>query len=187
MKNQDVGRSWNLSGSLSKSLDHGLSVTSAYSYGESRNTIDPGSTAFSSWANNQHAGDPNNPGLGLSNGTQGHRVFVQASYSRSYFGFGATTISAFWEALPSLQNFSRNASYVFSGDMNGDGASGNDLIYIPLDISEMNFVTFTSGGATFTAEQQAEAPARSWKRKNGRPDGHRGGRFVVDPAGRDEA
>jgi hypothetical protein len=26
--------------------------------------------------------------------------------------------------------------------MNGDGASGNDLIYIPRNQSEMNFVTF---------------------------------------------
>lgn len=157
MKNQSVGRSWNIAGSLSKSLYHGLSLKGAYSYGEAKNTIDPGSTAFSSFAINQHASDPNNPGLGFSNGTQGHRVFVQASYTRSYFNFGATTISAFWEAQPSFQNFSRNASYVFAGDMNGDGGSGNDLIYIPKDRSEMNFVTFTAGGRTFTAEQQAEA------------------------------
>jgi len=157
MKNQSVGKSWNLSGSLSKSLWNGLSLKGAYSYGEARNTIDPGSTAFSSWANNQTPADPNNPGLGWSNGMQGHRVFWQASYSRSYFDFGSTTVSAFWEANPSLQNFSRNASYVFAGDMNGDGASGNDLIYIPRDISEMNFVTFTSGTRTFTAAEQAAA------------------------------
>ena len=52
---------------------------------------------------------------------------------------------------------STNASYVFAGDMNGDGGSGNDLIYIPKDTSEMNFVTFTQGTATFTADQQAAA------------------------------
>ncbi|MGH9255462.1 MAG: TonB-dependent receptor, partial [Vicinamibacterales bacterium] len=84
-------------------------------------------------------------------------VFVQTSYTRSYFNFGATTIAAFWEAQPSLQNFSRNASYVFAGDMNGDGFSGNDLIYIPKDMSEMNFATFAVGATTFTAAQQAEA------------------------------
>ncbi len=157
MKNQSVGRSWNLSGSLAKSLWHGLSLKGAYSYGEARNTIDPGSTAFSSWANNQTPADPNNPGLGLSNGTQGHRIFWQATYSRSYFGFGSTTVSAFWENRPSVQNFATNASYVFAGDMNGDGASGNDLIYIPRDASEMNFVTFTQGTRTFTAAEQAAA------------------------------
>ena len=41
--------------------------------------------------------------------------------------------------------------------MNGDGGSGNDLIYIPRDVSEMNFVAFAAGGVTFTAEQQAQA------------------------------
>jgi hypothetical protein len=157
IKNQSVGKSWNLSTSLAKSLFHGLTMRGAYSYGDARNTIDPGSTAGSSFANNQHSGDPNNPGLGRSGYAQGHRFFVQGSYTRSYFGFGATTISAFWESRPSTQNFSTSASYVFNGDMNGDGAFGNDLIYIPRDASEMNFATFTAGGRTFTAAEQAAA------------------------------
>jgi outer membrane receptor protein involved in Fe transport len=157
IKNQSIGNSWNISTSLAKDLVHGFSVRGAYSYGSARNTIDPGSTAGSTYANNQHAGDPNNPGLGYSGYSQGHRVFVQTSYTRSYFGFGATTVSAFWESRPSVQNFANNASYVFNGDMNGDGASGNDLIYIPRDASEMNFVPFTAGGRTFTAAEQAAA------------------------------
>jgi hypothetical protein len=40
MKNQDVGRSWNLAFSASKPNFHGLSLRSAYSYGRARNTID---------------------------------------------------------------------------------------------------------------------------------------------------
>jgi len=157
MKNQSIGSSWNISGSLSKTLWHGLSLRGAYSYGEARNTIDPGSTAFSSIANNQIVFDPNNPGVSASAYSQGHRIFVQGSYSKSYFGFGTTTVSAFWEARPATQNFSSKMSYVFNGDMNGDGFSGNDLIYIPRDRSEMNFVTFTQGGRTFTAAEQADA------------------------------
>jgi hypothetical protein len=158
MKNQDVGRSWNLSGMLSKSVA-GLSLRGAYSYGDAKNTIDPGSTAFSSWQLNQTPADPNNPGLGRSSSAQGHRVFVNVAYSKEYFGFGATTIAAFWEAKPTLNgaSFSSTASYVFAGDMNGDGAAGNDLIYIPRDQSEMNFATFTSGGRTFTPAEQAAA------------------------------
>ena len=38
----------------------------------------------------------------------------------------------------------------------GDTA-GNDLIYVPKDISEMNFTQFTAGGRTFTAAEQAQA------------------------------
>ena len=158
LKNQDIGKSWNLSGSLSKTLWHGLSLRGAYSYGEARNTIDPGSTASSTFANNQIVNDPNNPGLGFSGYSQGHRVFVQGSYSRQYFNFGSTTISMFWEAKPSFQNFASNVSYVFNGDMNGDGFAGNDLIYIPRDTGEMNFATFThTNGRVFTAAEQAAA------------------------------
>jgi hypothetical protein len=50
-----------------------------------------------------------------------------------------------------------NASYIFSGDLNGDGGTANDLIYIHRDLSEMNFQTFTQGGRTFTAAEQAAA------------------------------
>ena len=41
--------------------------------------------------------------------------------------------------------------------MNGDSASGNDLIYIHRDQSEMNFSAFTASGRTFTAAEQAAA------------------------------
>ena len=50
---------------------------------------------------------------------------------------------------------------MFSGDLNGDGGTSNDLIYIPRDTSEMNFQTFTQtvGGVprTYTAADQAAA------------------------------
>ena len=86
------------------------------------------------------SGDPNNPGLAFSSNSPGHRFFVAGSYTKQYFGFGGTTVSAFWEARTI-----GNASYLFSGDMNGDTASGNDLIYIHRDQSEMNFSQFTRG------------------------------------------
>ena len=56
-----------------------------------------------------------------------------------------------------MQNFTTRASYTFNTDVNGDLGSINDLIYIPRDASEMNFVQFThTNGRVFTvAEQQA--------------------------------
>lgn len=157
LTNQSEGNSWNIAASLVKNTASGLSFRGAYSYGEARNTIDPGSTAGSTFNNNQHTGDPNNPGLGWSGGTMGHRMYVQASYSKEYFSFGATTISAFWEARPSQQNFTTRGSYVFNGDANNDGGTSNDLIYVPRDTSEMNFVQFAAGGRTFTVAEQAAA------------------------------
>ena len=152
MKNQDIGRNWNVAFSASKPMWHGLSLRSAYSYGEAKNTIDPGSTANASWNSNPTPGDPNNPGLGFSNATPGHRFYLQGTYTKQYFGFGATSLSAFWESRTL-----GNTSYVFAADANGDGGANNDLIYIPRNTSEMNFQTFATGGVTFTADQQAAA------------------------------
>jgi hypothetical protein len=152
LKNQNVGRSWNLSGSVERLARGGLWFKAAYSYGEAKNTVDPGSIAFGSWNNNQHAGDPNNPGVAYAVSSPGHRVFAAASYTREYFRFGATTISLFWEGFTA-----GNASYTYSGDLNGDGGTSNDLIYIHRDVSEMNFQPFTASGRTFSAEEQAQA------------------------------
>jgi hypothetical protein len=156
LKNQNEGYAWNLAGSLERPFRDGVFMKAAYSYGVAKNTIDPGSIAFGSWNNNQHAGDPNNPGLGYSSNSPGHRLFLAGSYRAEYLRFGATTMSLFWEA-----HTAGNASYTFAGDINGDGGTSNDLIYIPRDASEMNFQQYTQGtganAVTFTAAQQAAA------------------------------
>ncbi|MGH9947986.1 MAG: carboxypeptidase regulatory-like domain-containing protein [Pyrinomonadaceae bacterium] len=154
LKNQNVGKTSNLAFTLERPFSKGLYVKAAYSYGEARNTVDPGSIAFGSWNNNQHSGNPNNPGLGFSGASTGHRVFGTFSYRKEYFKFGATTVSAFWETRSGF-----NTSYVINGDLNGDGGTSNDLVYIPRDISETNFGRITTSGNVdvFTPAQQAAA------------------------------
>jgi hypothetical protein len=160
IKNSSQNYSWNASGSLAKTMSHGFSFRGGYSYGVSKSLVEPSSTAGSSWGSaNPIVTDPNNPPLAYSINSPGKRVFLQASYSHEYFHFGATTISAFWDAHPNIPAgvFGPNTSYVFSGDANSDGAVGNDLIYIPRDTSEMNFKPLTISGKTYTAADQAAA------------------------------
>lgn len=156
LSNQAVGNSWVASVSLEKPFANGLYVKAAYSYGESKNTVDPGSIAAGTWFGNAQQGDPNNPGVGFSSNNLGHRVFGVLSYNRDLFKFGNTSVSLFWESRTI-----GNASYVFGGDMNGDGGTANDLIYIPANTSEMNFqqytVTVSGQPVTFTSQQQAAA------------------------------
>ncbi len=163
LKNQNVGRAWVASASLEKAFRSGLFAKAAYSYGESRNTVDPGSIAFGTWVGNPHAGDPNNPGLGYSQNSPGHRVFASLAYRGNFLPVGQTGISLFAESRASVVNFATNASYTFSGDLNNDGGTANDLIYVPRDRSEMNFRPLTVGATatvparTFTAAEQADA------------------------------
>ncbi|MBZ5557929.1 MAG: carboxypeptidase regulatory-like domain-containing protein, partial [Acidobacteriia bacterium] len=151
LQNQSVGRSWTVATSLAKPLTHGFQIKGAYSYGESKNTVDPGSIAAGSWTSAAMVNDPNNPALAFSANSPGHRVFFTTSYTHQYFNLGATTVSAFFDA-----HTNGNSSYIFSADANGDSAT-NDLIYIPKDTSEMNFKSLTTGGKTFTAADQAAA------------------------------
>jgi hypothetical protein len=78
-------------------------------------------------------------------------VFLTGSYRFEYLKFGATMVSFYWNA------YQFNTQYAFGGDLNGDGGTSNDLLYIHRDTSEMNFVPQTVGGRTFTAAEQAQA------------------------------
>jgi hypothetical protein len=151
LSNQAVGTSYSAAAALEKAFSNGFYAKAAYSYGSSRNTVDAGSIAFGSWAGNPTSNDPNNPGVGYSSAWAGHRAFAVVSYTKKYFGFGATGISVFSE-LRSLGN----ASYLYSGDLNGDGNS-NDLIYIPRNLGEMQFDQYSVNAAGGTPT--ATAPA----------------------------
>ncbi|GAC1656571.1 MAG: carboxypeptidase regulatory-like domain-containing protein [Gemmatimonadaceae bacterium] len=156
LKNESVGYSYNLSGALEKAFANGFFAKAAYSYGVARNTVDPGSIAVGSWQSNEHSGNPNNPGVAYSAFSPGHREFLALSYRRQYFRAGTTSVSLFAE-----RSTQGNTSYTFSGDLNGDGSSFNDLIYIPRNTSEMNFQQYTVGtgtaARTFSVAEQTAA------------------------------
>jgi hypothetical protein len=158
LENESSGRAWNLGGSLERRFEGGLFAKVAYDYGEAKNLFDPSSTASSGYNSNRISGNPNNPGLGFSFNSPGHRFFATVSFSRDLLKFGRTTISAFYNAQTN-----GNTSYAFSGDLNGDINTANDLIYIPRDKSEMNFQTFTRSASgsvparTFSITEQQDA------------------------------
>jgi hypothetical protein len=151
MGNENSGYSWNASAALQKTFRQGF-FKGAYSYGVSRNTVDPGSIAFGSWTSNPIPRDPNNPPVADNQYYPGHRVFLAGTYRLEYLKLGATTLSFFWQGATKGVD-----SYTFASDLNGDGAFGNDLLYIPRDTSEMNFQPFTAGGHLYTAAEQAQA------------------------------
>jgi len=158
LKNQNVGKYWNAAVSLEKAFSNGFYAKAAYSYGEAKNTIDPGSIASGSWQNNAIAIDPNNPGVGFSANSAGHRAFLAASYRGEYFGWGATTVSMYLEGRTI-----GNTSYTFSGDVNNDGATNNDLIYIPKNTSEMNFEQYSGTVAGVTKVFTVAAQQTAWE------------------------
>jgi hypothetical protein len=152
LTNEGRGYSWSLAFSLERAFTNGLFAKLGYSYGVSKNTVDAGSIASGSFAGNAIALDPNNPAAGYSQFSPGGRIFGAVSYSRDFLGIGPTSVSLYVDG-----HSAGNGSYVFSGDMNGDGAFNNDLIYIPRNTGEMNFIPLIVGTTTYTAAQQAAA------------------------------
>jgi hypothetical protein len=148
--NANEGNSWHLSAAVQKKFRQGF-LKGAYSYGESKSMVDPGSIAYGSWTGNQISGDPNNPAVAYSNSFPGQRVFLTGQYRFEYLKLGATTFSFFW------QGYTQGPySYTYAADLNNDLGTSNDLIYIPRDTSEMNFAAIT-GSVPFTPAQQAAA------------------------------
>jgi len=138
---------------VTKNMSRGFSLKGGFNYGVSKSMVEPSSTAGSSWGSaNPIVNDPNNPALAYSANSPGKRFFLAANYNAQYFSWGTTSFSMFYDG-----HTNGNTSYVFSGDANGDTVSGNDLIYIPRDTSEMNFKPLTVSGKTYTAADQATA------------------------------
>ena len=151
LTNQGRGHSWNVAASVERAFQSGLFAKVGYSYGVSKNTVDAGSIASGSWTGNAIAIDPNNPVAANSQFAPAHRVFGAVSYTRDFIGVGPTSVSVYFDGRSA-----GNASYIFSNDMNGDGAT-NDLIYIPRNVGEMNFLSLTVGTTTYTPAEQAAA------------------------------
>ena len=107
LKNQNEGYAYNLALSAKKSFRQGF-LMAAYSYSQSRNTVDAGSIALGSWTGNQMSGDPNNPGVSYS--AKGHRAYLAGSYRFEYLNFGATTFSFFFEGFNAGTRATRSAA-----------------------------------------------------------------------------
>lgn len=141
---------------LQKSFGRNWYAQMAYTYTDARNTVNPGSIALGSWTGNAIPNNPNKPPLGFSSDAIPHRFIASGTYRIEYAGSMATQISLFFEAQPQGR-----FSYVYAGDMNGDGVANNDLIYVPRSASELRFLPLTVGtGAnarTFSPQEQAAA------------------------------
>ena len=83
--------------------------------------------------------DPNNPALAYSAELARQARLRGGELQRSsYFSWGATTFSAFYDG-----HTNGNTSYLFASDAQRRRLNANDLIYIPKDTSEMNFKPLT--------------------------------------------
>ncbi len=153
LDNTSEGHSYSFTTQLSKDFNFGLSASLAYTFGESTAPIDgTSSIASSNWKYNYTFGGDRNLDLAFSSFDVRHRLVGSLSYRVEYLGFMATTIGLTYSG----QSGSR-FSLAYNGDINGDGESLNDLMYIPTDseIDAMNFGTDAAKAASQRAAFKA--------------------------------
>jgi len=159
LENTDKGYSTALTAMLSKNFSNGFYGSVAYNFTHAEEvTGNPGSQASSVWNSNPNVGTSNAVEMGYSQYGVPHRVVANLSYRKEYAKHFATTISLFYEG-----SHQARYSFVVNGDLNGDGNSSTDLMYIPRNASEMNFEAYDEKDKagnilhSFSVEQQEKA------------------------------
>lgn len=108
----------------------------------------PGATANSAWNAIPSTTGNNDLTLGFNDFSTRHRLISYASYKLNWNKFTSTTFSLVYTGFTQ-----GSFSYTVAGDINADGVSNTDLMYVPKDASEITFVT----NGSFTPAQQSAA------------------------------
>ncbi len=125
LTNVNKGYSYNATLQVQKTFRN-LYVNVAYTYSRSKDVMVGGSTAATMWGSKPISGNPNDAQLGFANGYLPHRIVASAYYKFDYSKYFSTSVGLLFEAAPSGVG-----SYVYNGDLNNDGQTSNDLMYIP--------------------------------------------------------
>ena len=154
MGNGNKGYYFSLAAQLQKQIGKSLTVNLSYTKSMAANLFDGGGDQpLSAWqGTNVGAISPNQTALSYASYVMPDRVAASITFRKEYFKHLGTTISVFFNA-----QCDGRFSYVYGTDINNDGVTGNDLIYIPKDPTEITFTSFTyPNGVTYTAQQQSD-------------------------------
>jgi len=142
----DKGHGEMLTLALSKPMADDWSWTLAYTYADATD-VSPltSSTSNSNW-NNRMIFNPNEEVEATSNYLVKDRFTAALQWRKYFFGGYKTEIGMFYEGRKG-----KPYSWTYVNDFNGDGISGNDLMYIP----NINEVAFRDNNGNGTADEAA--------------------------------
>lgn len=156
--NTSEGYHFSITAQLRKMFEFGLNTGLSYTFTEAKNKLKSTEIASVLWQNQPVKGDPNKPELSFSEFGMRHRIVGSATYTQKWSNKWATHLGLFIEVAEGNRFAGAGGnrySFIYAGDVNGDGYAGNDLIYIPKNQSEINFDPYTNAsGAEVSADQQ---------------------------------
>ncbi len=163
LENTKKGYSYSLTAQIVKNFSNGLFGSIAYTFMQSKEvTANPGSQATSAWNSNPNVGTSNDVELGYSAYSIPHRVVASISYRKEYANHFASTLSLFYSGSSQTGNPGTalsNYSYIINGDLNGDGNSSTDLMYIYASGADVPFTDIKdkNNNVLFSVAQQQAA------------------------------
>ncbi|MEZ4586272.1 MAG: TonB-dependent receptor [Gemmatimonadales bacterium] len=150
-ENRSEDRSFLATAQLQKRFSSGVEFNVAYTYSKTKDLFSLGSsTAGSNLLNTPLVGTLENRDLQVSAFDVPHKISVSGSFGLPY-GVGLSVIYNGRSGNP--------FAYIVNGDVNGDGLSTNDLIYVPSSASDISLAT-ASDYATLDAFIEGEACLR---------------------------
>jgi len=177
ISNTKQGHSLNLSVQLRRGLGTNASLMVGYNYLDAWNSLKSTEIASVLWQNQPVQGDPNRPGLSYSEFGQRHRIVGSFTYSRTWSPSLRTQIGVFAEIAEGNRFAGAGGnrySFIYSGDVNGDGQGGNDLIYIPRTQSEILLDPCPTGCGSATTPAAQWAALDAFISQDGYLNSHRG-------------
>ncbi len=149
--NTNIGHSTNVTLEVKRNWTDGLYTSLGYNFGQSFDASSISAEISSdAYDRNPAYGNVNQAVSSPSLYGNLHRFVGVAAKKFNYNGGKmATTVSAFFQAVKGGR-----FSYTYSGDINGDGSSNNDLMFIPTD-AQLEQMTFSGDAAAAKAQRDA--------------------------------
>jgi hypothetical protein len=137
LNNTDEGFTSSITGQLQRPFRDGWEASIAYTLSRAKDVNSlTSSVAQSNFQFNLIGADPNNPALTRSNYDIPHRLVALVSRRFPWIRNLPTDITLLWIGQSGLPY-----SYVYNGDVNGDQFTANDLLYVPVDSTEIHFAS----------------------------------------------
>jgi hypothetical protein len=140
--NTSEGYNYSITAQLRKAFENGLYTSVSYTYLEAKSNMKSTEIASVLWQGNPVKGNPNKPELSYSEFGIRNRITGLVSYKYAWSENSNTSIAGFFEIAEGNRFAGQGGnrySFTYSGDVNGDGQGGNDLIYIPRNKDDIIF------------------------------------------------
>ena len=167
MRNTDKGRGTQATFSLAKPLTENWGWSLGYTYTQSKEVSPLSSSQNTSNWNNTLIFNANEDVAYDSRYAIKDRITGTLEWKHNFFGDNATRVGLFYEGRSG-----RPYSYIFYNDANGDGATTNDLFYVPSGPGDVLFGNVVGG--RFVQNAQMEKDFFNWLAQNPELDAYRG-------------